>query len=272
MKLLLRIAYDGRYYCGFQAQKNGLSVQERLTETMSDFFDMPCTVTGCSRTDAGVHARGFCCTVAPVNPVNPTEPTEPDADWWHIPPGKLHHAVNHALMPHMAVNGACIVPDAFHPRYDVRDKTYAYRMYDAPADDPFAAPYTWHVRKSLSAQGVAAMQRAAQTLLGTHDFSAYMATGSKITDPTRTITAASVLREPDGTVTFRVTADGFLYNMVRILAGTLYEIGIGQRDADLAAVTDSRDRRRAGVTAPPEGLTLEEVCYPDTWHIRWLCE
>ena len=269
MKLLLRIAYDGRYYCGFQAQKNGRSVQERLTEVLSGFFGTPCAVTGCSRTDAGVHARGFCCTVAPVNPM---EPTEPDADWWRIPPGKLHHAVNRMLMPHMAVNGACVVPDAFHPRYDVRDKTYAYRIYDTPADDPFAAPYTWHVRKSLSAAGIDAMQNAAQTLLGTHDFSAYMATGSKITDPTRTIVAARVRREADGIVVFRVTADGFLYNMVRILAGTLYEIGIGQRSAELAAITESRDRRLAGVTAPPEGLTLEEVRYPDAWQIRWLCE
>ena len=256
MKLLLRIAYDGRYYCGFQAQKNGRSVQERLTEVLSGFFGTPCAVTGCSRTDAGVHARGFCCTVAPM------EPMVPDADWWRIPPGKLHHAVNRMLMPHMAVNGACVVPDAFHPRYDVRDKTYAYRIYDTPADDPFAAPYTWHVRKSLSAAGIDAMQNAAQTLLGTHDFSAYMATGSKITDPTRTIVAACVRREADGIVVFRVTADGFLYNMVRILAGTLLEIGAGSMQPDdIPAILDSRRRENAGPTLPARGLCLWETRY-----------
>ncbi len=266
MKLLLRLAYDGRYYCGFQAQKNGGSVQERLTETLSGFFGRSCAVTGCSRTDAGVHARGFCCTIAP------TDPVPADADWWHIPPGKLHHAVNRLLMPHMAVNGTCVVPDAFHPRYDVQSKTYAYRIFDAPADDPFAAPFTWHVRKAVSPEGVARMNRAAATLVGTHDFSSYMASGSKITDPVRTITDAAVARTSDGMITFRVTADGFLYNMVRILAGTLYEIGIGQRDAALPPVTEARSRHAAGITAPPGGLTLEEVRYPDTWGVRWLCE
>lgn len=265
MKLLLRIAYDGRYFCGFQAQKNGGSVQERLTEVLSRYFGEPCAVTGCSRTDAGVHARGFCCTVAPVEPPRET-------DWWHIPPGKLHHAVNRLLMPHMAVNGACLVPDAFHPRYDVAEKTYAYRISDAPADDPFAAPFTWHVRKAVSADGLERMHRAAGMLVGTHDFSSYMASGSRITDPTRTISAASVARTPEGLIAFRVSADGFLYNMVRILAGTLYEIGIGQRGADLAAVTGAHDRHAAGVTAPPGGLTLEEVRYPERWGVRWLCE
>ena len=266
MKLLLRIAYDGRYYCGFQSQKNGGSVQERLTECLSGFFGTPCHVTGCSRTDAGVHARGFCCTV------HPAEPVSPDTDWWHIPPGRLHHAVNRLLMPHMAVNGVCLVPDAFHPRYDVQSKTYAYRMADAPADDPFADPFTWHVRKTVLPEGLARMHRAAGMLVGTYDFSSYMASGSKITDPTRTIAAASVTRTPEGLITFRVTADGFLYNMVRILAGTLYEIGIGQRGADLASVPAAPDRPAAGITAPPGGLTLEEVRYPDKWGVRWLCE
>lgn len=266
MKLLLRIAYDGRYFCGFQAQKNGGSVQERLTEVLSRFFEAECHVTGCSRTDAGVHAKGFCCTVSPV------QQSLSDTDWWHIPPGKLHHAVNRLLMPHMAIHGACLVPDAFHPRYDVAEKTYAYHISDSPAADPFAAPFTWHVRKAVSPDGVTRMDKAAGMLVGTHDFSSYMASGSKITDPTRTIANASVTRTAAGDIAFRVTADGFLYNMVRILAGTLYEIGIGQRSADLAAITAAHDRHAAGITAPPGGLFLEEVRYPEKWGIRWLCE
>lgn len=266
MKILTRIAYDGRYFCGFQAQKNGRSVQECLTETFSRFFGTACDVTGCSRTDAGVHARGFCCTIAP------RDACPSGGDWWHIPPGRLHHAVNRFLMPHIAVNGACLVPDDFHPRYDVLSKTYAYRIADVPADDPFTAPYVWHVRKAVSDEGVLQMDRAAKMLTGTHDFSSYMAAGSRITDPTRTVSGAAVLREPNGLLRFTVTADGFLYNMVRILSGTLYEIGIGQRDPDLAAITAAHDRAAAGITAPPDGLMLEEVRYPEKWGIRWQCD
>lgn len=266
MKLLIRVAYDGRYFCGFQSQKNGRSVQEKLTEVFSRFFGFPCAVTGCSRTDAGVHARGFCCTVSPV------EARDMSEAWQRIPPAKLHRAVNRYLAPHMAVTGACMVTDAFHPRYDVLSKTYAYRIWDGPAVEPFLAPYVWHVHHCISDDGVQRMHSAAQELCGTHDFSSYMAAGSRITDAVRTVTDASVMRGTDGLLTFRVTADGFLYNMVRILAGTLYEIAIGARDGALSPVTEAHDRRCAGITAPPDGLILEEVRYPEKWGVCWQCE
>lgn len=264
MKILLQIRYNGAAYCGFQAQPDGRAVQNVLTDAFSKLFGFPCAVTGCSRTDSGVHALGFCATIAPR--------TEPYAvNWCPIPVEKIHRAANTCLPDDISVTAAAIVPDDFHPRYNVVSKTYEYRIYDALARDPFLHGRAYHSVRRINEDGTQIMNACASSFCGTHDFSAFMATGSKITDPVRTVFSASVSREESGMIVYRVEADGFLYNMVRIMTGTLLECAYGGRSPD--AVLDALktgDRTKAGFTAPPEGLYLTRVKYDRP--IRWLCE
>lgn len=278
MKLLLRIAYDGTHYCGFQKQDNGLSVQEALTEALSKTLGFPCSVTGSSRTDAGVHALGFCAAIAPVTKSHqvamPHQVTMSlGEDWLSIPPAKFHRAAKRFLPADIAITGACLVPDEFHPRYSVVGKTYLYRMSDRPFHDPFCTDRVWETYVPFTEEQVAHMEKVGQVLLGKHDFASFMASGSKITDPTRTITALTVRRTGPGSITLRVSADGFLYNMVRIITGTLWEFGKNLRPIEeLEAILAAKDRTKAGKTAPACGLYLEEVEYPGEYGIVWQCE
>ncbi len=264
MKILMKIRFDGTGYCGFQAQANGKAVQNVLTDAFSSFLGFPCDITGCSRTDSGVHALGFCATVSPRN--HPLTD-----DWCPIPPEKLHRAANIHLPSDIAVMAAAPVPDDFHPRYDVVSKEYEYRIYDSSYRDPFLLNRAYHSVRPIGSAGIERMQRAASAFVGTHTFSAYMATGSKIEDTTRTVLSASVERSLAGEFSFRVRADGFLYNMVRIMTGTLLECGYGARSyEDVLRSLESGARTDAGFTAPPDGLYLSDVTYNRP--IRWLCE
>jgi len=266
MKLLLRIAYDGRGYCGFQKQKNGISVQEKLTDTLSRSFGFPCTVTGCSRTDAGVHAYGFCAAVEPV------EAQKRGEDWLRVPVEKVHRAMKQYLPEDIAVTGACLVPDDFHPRYSVVEKTYIYKLAMQPWHDPFLVGRAWETFVPFSSAWIQHMEEAGEYLVGRHNFASFMAAGSKITDPTRTVTALSVRQEGEGMAALRISADGFLYNMVRIITGTLWEFAKKGRPAEeMAAILAAQDRKAAGKTAPPEGLYLESVRYPSEYGIQWVC-
>ena len=265
MKLLLRIAYDGRNYCGFQKQQNGVSIQEVLTEALSRTVGMPCSVTGCSRTDAGVHAMGFCAAVEPRE--------ETDGKWITVPPEKMHRAARRYLPEDIAITGACLVPEDFHPRYSVVGKTYLYRFSDRPWHDPFCTGRVWETYVPLTDGQIAHMQEAGQRLVGKHNFASFMAAGSKITDPTRTITGLTVTRLDENTVGLRVSADGFLYNMVRIITGTLWEFGTrGTPVSHMERILAGEDRALAGKTAPACGLYLESVEYPADYGVRWLCE
>lgn len=265
MKLLLRIAYDGKNYCGFQKQDNGLSVQEALTDAFTKTLGFPCHVTGSSRTDAGVHALGFCATVVPAERVAD--------DWLTIPPAKFHRAAKRYLPQDIAITGACTVSDDFHPRYSVVGKTYVYRISDLPWHDPFCTDRVWETFVPFTELQVAHMQQVGQVLVGKHDFASFMASGSKITDPTRTITNLTVQRTGEGKIELRVSADGFLYNMVRIITGTLWEFGKTLRPIEeMEKILSAKDRTKAGKTAPAHGLYLEEVEYPKEYGIVWQCE
>lgn len=264
MKILLKIRFNGAAYCGFQAQPDGRAVQNVLTAAFSDLFGFPCDITGCSRTDSGVHALGFCATVAPHD-VPYAE------DWCPIPAGKIHRAVNTRLPDDIAVTAASVVPDSFHPRYDVLSKEYEYRIYDTPCRDPFFDRLAYHSVRKITDESVYRMNECAALFCGRQNFAAFMATGSKITDPVRTVYAASVSRDNDGLIRYRVQADGFLYNMVRIMTGTLLEAAYGTRTPQ--QITDALmtgDRRLAGFTAPPCGLYLSHVTY--NRDIQWLCD
>ncbi len=265
MKLLLKIAYIGTRYAGYQAQKEYPSVQTVLTAAVSEAFGFPCTVTGCSRTDAGVHALGFCAAVAPK------ERSRAAGDWLGIPPGRVHRVLARYLPEDISVVGESrIGDDGFHPRYSVLEKTYLYRMYDTPSADPFLARRAWHLKKPVTEEGLRRMQEAAGGLLGTHDFTSFMAKGSKIVDATRTVRSLTVLRE-GREIRLTVTADGFLYHMVRIIAGTLADAAYGTiGPEEIPGILLAKDRAGAGRTAPPDGLYLADVRYdrPIEWRIE----
>jgi len=261
MKLLLKIMYDGTGYCGFQSQKNGRSVQEVLTRAMNTLIGRECTVTGCSRTDAGVHALGFCAAVQPAGENIPH-------NWLSIPPEKLPRAAERILPPDISLCGAALMDDDFHPRYDVESKEYIYRISDAPYRDPFTAGRVWQLKKPVSEEGFREMCLAAGKIQGYRDYSSFMAAGSKITDARRTVYACSTERTADGLITLRIRADGFLYNMVRIITGTLIDTAYGTFSAeDMEAVMNAENRSAAGRTAPACGLYLNEVTYrvPVNW-------
>lgn len=256
MKLLLKIKYDGSAYHGFQFQPNAKTVQGVLTDAVSTAFGFPCTVTGCSRTDSGVHALGYCAAVEPLD-----EGKRGDT-WCTIPSSKVHRLLNQHLPMDIAVVGACRVQDSFHPRYSVVSKEYVYRIHDGAAPDPFLRDRAYHLKRSLSDEGIALMNYAGEALLGQHDFSAFMAQGSSVKDTVRTLFALDVTRVSDGDVVLRVSGDGFLYNMVRIITGTLLDVASGKISADdIRRVVDGRDRTKAGFTAPAEGLYLNKVIY-----------
>ena len=246
MNFLLTLAYDGTNYCGFQVQPNGRSVAAAVQDALEATLGARPDIKGCSRTDAGVHALGFALNF--------------HADT-RIPPEKLPLALNQHLPADIRVLSARVVDEDFHARYAAHTKTYVYRIRNSQIDSPFDARYRTRVPGRLDTD---AMQRAAQQFVGRHDFLALCASGSSAAahgDTVRTITACTVSRDGDA-VDITVTADGYLYNMVRILAGTLCEVGAGRMTpADIPAILASRDRRRAGPTLAAKGLFLKCVDY-----------
>lgn len=251
-KLLLRIRYMGTDYCGYQVQPNAVSIQQRLNEAAEALFGFACDIVGCSRTDSGVHANEFCATVSKKGT---------DALETSVALSKIPLAMSAHLPADIAVFDAVWVPAAFHARYDVKEKEYIYRIYNSPVRNPFEEGRAAHVPRVIDGAGLAAMQKAAALLVGQQDFCAYMAQGSAVASTVRTVTRATVEREGE-VIVFRVAADGFLYNMVRILAGTLLEVGIGKRAAeDILRITASHDRAQAGMTMPACGLYLNRVYY-----------
>lgn len=252
MKILLKICYIGTTYCGYQVQPNGVSIQQKLNEAAEAVFGYRCDIVGCSRTDSGVHANAFCATVSRAGT---------DELKTAIPIARIPLALSAYLPPDICVFDAAWVEEDFHARYDVKEKEYIYRFYNRAVRNPFEEGRAAHVPKPLSEADVARMNDAAKTLLGTHDFAAYMAQGSSVKSTVRTVTRASVSREGD-VILFSVAADGFLYNMVRILAGTLLAVGQGKLTvSDVQAITASCDRTLAGTTMPACGLYLNQVIY-----------
>ena len=243
-RYLLTVAYDGTAYCGWQAQKNGPSVQDTLEAALSRLLGTFTRVTGASRTDAGVHALG--------------QRAHFDADT-RIPPDKLPFALNTMLPPDVRVTEGLLVPDTLHARFSVEEKTYTYRIHNAPHASALYRNLTAHVPVTLE---VPLMHEAAQALVGTHDFAAYCAAGGSAKTTVRTIREIAVRREGDR-VTLTVTGNAFLYNMVRIIAGTLIDVGHGKLPPECTATAlQTLNRLDLGVTAPASGLELTEVRYP----------
>ena len=254
MKLLIHIAYLGTNYCGYQVQSNAPSIQKMLNCATEELFGYPCDLVGCSRTDSGVHAHVFCATVAKHG--SNDLPTD-------LHPDRIVQALCAHLPEDIRVFAAEWVPSEFHARYDVLEKEYLYRIYNHPVMDPFELNRAWHFPQKIDAEGIFKMQKAASFLLGAHDFSAFMAQGSRVESTVRTIRKSTVEME-NHLILYRVAADGFLYNMVRIIVGTLVDVGRGKlQPEDLPAILESKERTRAGQTAPACGLYLDRVSYPN---------
>ena len=249
MKYLVRIAYSGEGFFGFQYQPGRRTVQGELNRVCESVFGGVCRVTGCSRTDRGVSARDFCITV------------EPPEGGIRIPASRLPLAALPYLPRDLVFLSAKVVPDAFHPRYDVKTKEYRYTIRCSPIPDPFLLGQVWEYPVPLPGNALPRMKEAAAHFLGSHDFAAFMAQGSDVKDTVRTIYRMKVQKKGK-LLTVSVTGDGFLYNMVRIIAGTLLDVGSGKLEpCDIPGIIASRERRKAGVTAPPEGLSLWKVTY-----------
>lgn len=247
MKYFAKIKYLGTSFHGFQVQPSERTVQGELSEALKSAFGKPCRVTGCSRTDAGVHANEFCLTI--------------ECDGGTIPPEKLPVAVSRYLPPDLSLFYAEEAEETFHPRYDVLGKEYLYRIINRPIYDPFEYGRAWFLSRPINPEGVERMNSAAKYFLGTHDFSAFMAEGSDTEDTVRTVSALSVEVCGD-LIEIRIFANGFLYNMVRIIVGTLIEVAFGRISPDAVPdIINLKDRSKAGMTAPPEGLYLNKVIY-----------
>ena len=243
MNIRVTLAFNGSRYHGFQVQKNGLTVCQAFQDGLEALLGFRPDVKGCSRTDSGVHAMAF--------ELNFHADTA-------IPMEKLPLALNRYLPEDIRVLRACQVPEDFHARYSAHSKQYLYRLRNSGIDSPFDKGLYWRYVGPLN---VAAMDAAAQRLVGKHNFAAFMSAGSSIIDTVRTIYRFSVEREGD-MVLFLVEADGYLYNMVRILCGTLVEIGAGRMPPEqIGRALQSGLRADAGPTLPAQGLFLKQVCY-----------
>lgn len=259
MKILLKVCYVGTDFCGFQVQPGCRTVQRTLCEAASAAFGTECDVTGCSRTDAGVHALGFVCAVTPHG--------RPGFDGtFPIPAARISRALGRFLPEDVAILGAAFVCDDFHPRYDAVKKEYVYRIYTG-ARDPFREGRAMWRMRAFSQHELGVIGECASVYVGKHDFRAFMAAGSSVKNTVRTVYSARFSVSGDE-ARFTVSADGFLYNMVRIMVGTLLDCADGRMSpGDIEAAFERPDRSLLGRTAPPCGLYMASVEYPVT--IDW---
>ncbi len=247
MKYFAKIKYLGTEFHGFQIQPDKRTVQGELCTALRAALGHPCKVTGCSRTDAGVHANEFCITV--------------ECDDATVPADKLPVAVARFLPNDLSLFFADYCKADFHPRYDVISKEYLYLIKNQKVYDPFYYGRAWFIPRQLNDNSLFRMQKAAEILVGKKDFSTFMSPGSDITDTVRNIFYIKIDKLGDD-IEIRVCADGFLYNMVRIIVGTLVEVGYGRiQPEDIHNIIDAHDRKKAGMTAPACGLYLNKVSY-----------
>ncbi len=242
-RLLFKIKYDGTEYHGWQVQDNAVTVQECFQNAAEKVFLSRPDVKGCSRTDSGVHASEYFVSL--------------DTDM-NIECENAVLALNTYLPDDIAAVECREVPLDFHPRYSCKSKRYTYRIYNGKTRNPFLRNYAYHYRWKLDEEY---LNKEAQAFLGSHDFSGFCSIKSDVEDTIRTITDVKVYRKDDS-VYFEVEGDGFLYNMVRIMVGTLLFINEGKiKEGELSDIIESKDRKKAGKTAPPQGLCLTKVNY-----------
>lgn len=243
MRVKLIVAYDGTAYHGWQLQKNGITVEEVLNRELTGLLGEPVIVTGASRTDAGVHSLG---NVAVFDTQT------------RIPAEKISYALNQRLPEDIVVQDSVQVADDFHPRHCNSRKTYEYRILNRAFADPTRRRDTYFYHHPLD---LSRMKQAAERLVGEHDFKSFCSTAAVVESTVRTLYEVRVDREED-LIRIRVTGSGFLYNMVRILAGTLIQVGGGAIEPEqITEILEKKDRTAAGPTAPAHGLTMIGIEY-----------
>ncbi len=243
--ILVTIKYDGKHYHGWQVQNNAVTVQETFQNGLQSILGNLPDIKGCSRTDAGVHANMYCLNFHTEH---------------RIPCERLVPALNSRLPKSIAVADAKEVPEDFHARYSCKGKEYIYKIWNHPIREPFLDGYALHYWYGLD---IDKMNEACQYLIGRHDFTSFCTVDNhrEKGDFHRTVARLEVCRD-GGMVTVRVQADGFLYNMVRIIVGTLMGVSQGKIQADnIPQIINACDRTQAGVTVPPDGLYLNRVIY-----------
>lgn len=243
MNIKLTLQYDGTAYHGWQIQKNAVTIQETLKNAIKKITAEDVNPVGCGRTDTGVHAENYVCNFHTSS---------------SIPPEKFPYALNSVLPCDIVCLGAQAAEEDFHANRDALGKRYIYRILNRPFPDAFLCRYAWHVKYPLD---IEKMRQAAAAFTGEHDFIGFASSGFSVKTTVREIYSLDAAREGD-IITIDISGSGFLYNMVRIIAGTLAETGGGKiNPSDMADIIASRDRNRAGITAPPQGLCLKEVFY-----------
>lgn len=242
--LLVTISYDGRNFHGWQIQQNALTVQEVFQNSLEKIIGSDFDIKGCSRTDSGVHANMYCISLKTSHP---------------IPPERLKAALNRWLPLSVAVLDCAEVAFDFHARYSCVSKEYIYKIWNSEVRNPFLDGYALHYRYKLDEE---MLDKAAQAYVGKHDFTSFCTLDNReMGDMTRNVKAFSVSREGN-LVTMKVEADGFLYNMVRIMVGTLLRIQQGKIPADgILEIIEKKNRKYAGPTAQACGLYLNKVNY-----------
>ena len=245
-RIMLRVAYDGTGYSGWQEQENAITIESELNKALSSVTGEDISVIGASRTDAGVHAEGAVCVF--------------DTDS-RIPAEKFSYAANTRLPEAVRVWESTEVEPDFHPRHCNSEKTYEYRIWNDDFDNPLMTRYTHFIYRDID---VDAMDRAAQCLVGEHDFKSYCSTKAEVLSTVREIVSIRVERDSVDSRLIRitVTGKGFLYNMVRIIAGTLIEVGTDLRtEESVKTALEAKNREAAGPTAPAKGLTLKRMIF-----------
>jgi len=245
LKILLEVAYDGFNYHGLQRQDNAITIQQKIEDALFKIYNEEITLILASRTDSQVHALG--------------QRVSFDADDIIIPCERLHQVINRYLPDDIVCIKAEIVPDDFHPRYDAKSKLYNYKILNTPFPIPQYRNYMHFYPYQLD---FSKMCEACNYFLGTHDFVAFSAKGSSVISTTRTIYTMEMKKENDNIISVDISGDGFLYNMVRIMIGTLLDVGRGKKNPeDIEKIILSKDRTNAGRTAKPYGLTLIKIFY-----------
>lgn len=245
-RVRLWVSYDGTHYCGWQIQNNGITIEEVLNRTLTELCREEIAVIGASRTDSGVHALG---NVAVFDTSS------------RIPGEKFCFALNQRLPEDIRIQRSDEVPKDWHPRYQNTVKTYEYCFLNRKIPDPTRRLYTYFVYYPMD---VEKMQQAAKYLVGEHDFKSFCTPRTQVLTTVREIYELRLTREGD-VIRMRIRGNGFLYNMVRIIAGTLARVGTGLYEPEqVKDMLEAKDRQKAGPKAPPQGLTLVEIAYPDT--------
>lgn len=241
--ILVEISYNGSKYHGFQVQDNAITVEEVVQDAIERIIGRREDIIGCSRTDTGVHANSYFFNMITENPISCE---------------RFLHALNAHLPYDIAVLSCKEVDLGFHARYHAKEKEYVYKILNSPIKNPFMHELLYQYKYDID---VEKLNRAAQGFVGTHDFNAFCTKDNKKRSTVRTIFEANVYKEGN-IVYFKVRGDGFLYNMVRIMAGTLIRVAQGKINEDeIPDIINSLNRKRAGVTAPACGLYLNKVIY-----------